>query len=229
MRNDPELAEKVIVRQSLTLPPSPDTIELDSGEEGDDEEEEGMGASDWNNPDPEDDEDENGDAGTGSDTDSASEWENPITPPTSPDGDGHECCNGPDECQEGRFCHFPGPGTNFIPCICISDESSNDSSVLFLGETGIQEVVSVQSSSAHTTSNGSGRPMIATPRPGAEANQASTAQMLQPQPLQLSDPPRLRREFLLGDETDVPYESDARDYIDRDSFYYVKDHPKRYR
>jgi hypothetical protein len=227
VRNDPILAEKVAVRQSLTLPSSPETIELDSGDEGDDEEEEGMGVSDWNDP-----EDENGDVGTGSDPDSDSdfEWENPITPPTSPDGDGHECCNGQDKCQEERFCHFPGPGTDFIPCICISDESSNDSSVLFLGESGIQEVISVQSS-VHTTSDGSRHsttPTPGTPRPGAEINQASTSQLLQPQPQQPTDPPRQRREFLLGDESDVPYESDPIDYIDWDSFYYVKDYPKRY-
>jgi hypothetical protein len=43
-----------------------------------------------------------------------------------------------------------------------------------------------------------------------------------PLPLPLNDPPRPRPEFLLGDESDLTYESDARDYLDRGDFYYVK-------
>jgi hypothetical protein len=101
--NDPTLSAKVADRKALTLPSSPKTIDISSGDEGDDEEEDGMEDSDfdWDTPEEKEEED--------SDSDSVFEWDNP-TPPTSPDDDGHGCCQGQDQCQEDNFCHFPGPG-----------------------------------------------------------------------------------------------------------------------
>jgi hypothetical protein len=72
---------------------------------------------------------------------------------------------------------------------------------------------------------GAGRPMFVAMRPVDTAIQASVEQLLPP-PLPLTlppnDPPRPRPEFLLGDESDLPYKSDARDYLDLGDFYYVK-------
>ena len=138
--NDPFLAERVNRRQSLTLPPSPPKVDDDSGAEGDDEEEVDTGASDEGEED---------------------DWENPgdITPPTSPDGDGHGCCSNQDTCQENHLCHFPGSDTVFTPCICISDNSSSSRfSVEFLGKTGaerdVAEVKAEPTSDASETPRG---------------------------------------------------------------------------
>ena len=215
--NDPTLSAKVAERQALTLPSSPETIDICSGDEGDDEEEDGMEESDFDWDAPEEKEEE--------DSDSVFEWDNP-TPPTSPDDDGHGCCQGQDQCQEDNFCHFPGPGAaDFVPCICISDtdpESGTESSVLYLGEQEIQEVITVRTS---TSSEGSGRPTPPTPgTPGPEAgiSPISTSHPQQPQPPQPADDPRQQQEFRLGDESDIPYETDPENYIDRNSFYLVK-------
>ena len=149
--NNPVLAERVNRRQSLTLPPSPPKIKEDSGAEGDDEEDVDTGASDEGEED---------------------DWENPgdiITPPTSPDGDGHGCCSNQDTCQEDHLCHFPGNDTVFTPCICISDtdnSSSSSFSVEFLGKTGVQgDVVEVKVEPASDTSE--------TPRGHAETSNDS--------------------------------------------------------
>ena len=126
---------------------------------------------DWDAPEEKEEED--------SDSDSVFEWDNP-TPPTSPNDDGHGCCQGQDQCQEDNFCHFPGPGVaDFVPCICILDESSTESSVLYLGEQEIQEVITVHTS---TSSEGSGQPTPPTPgTPGPEAG------ISQPVPLNRSN------------------------------------------
>jgi hypothetical protein len=154
--NDPVLAERVNRRQSLTLPPSPPKVDDDSGAEGDDEEEVDTGASDEGEED---------------------DWENPgdITPPTSPDGDGHGCCSNQDTCQEDHLCHFPGNDTVFTPCICISDNSSSSSfSVEFLGETGAQrDVAEVKAEPASEPASDASE----TPRGHAETSNDSVIYM----------------------------------------------------